>query len=79
MKDAKNKVLHDPIAYDIRVSDIQFPGPRKEQTTTGRFMSAGSYYGMGHRTPIGSTQARSIENGPIPFGCAAFNPAEAIR
>jgi hypothetical protein len=29
MKDSKSKVLHDPIAYDKRMSDIEFAAPRK--------------------------------------------------
>ena len=79
MKDAKKKVLHDPIAYRYRVSDIQFSAPRKEQTTTGRFMSSGSNYGSGFTNPVGTEKARGIDKGPIPQGCAAFPAGEAIR
>jgi hypothetical protein len=79
MKDSKKKVLHDPIAYKERVSDLEFANPRKERTTTGRFMPAGSYYGVGYRTPVGKEVSRGLNEGPIPFGCAAFNPSEAIR
>lgn len=79
MKDPKKKVLHDPIAYKARVADIEFAGPRKERATTGRFMSAGDMYGTGFRTPIGVEKDSSIEKGPIPFGCSAFHPDEAIR
>lgn len=80
MKDAKSKVLHDPIAYKERVSELPFGAPRKEQTTTGRYMSAGSYYGTGYAPKTGhSGKTAGLENGPIPFGCAAFSPGEAIR
>lgn len=79
MKDSKSKVLHDPIAYKARVADIEFAAPRKERATTGRFMSAGDDYGTGFRTPVGTEQAKGIEKGPIPFGCSAFDPDEAIR
>ena len=79
MKDSKKKVLHDPIAYKARVSDINFTMPRKERATTGRFMPPGSNYGSGYRNPVGTEKANGIESGPIPFGCSAFDPDEAIR
>lgn len=79
MKDPKAKVLHDPIAYKDRMADIEFANPRKERATTGRFMPAGDEYGSGFRNPIGKMEARSIEQGPIPFGCSAFHPDEAVR
>ena len=79
MKDSKKKVLHDPIAYKARVADIEFTGPRKERATTGRYMPAGDMYGTGFRTPVGSEKAKGILEGPIPHGCSAFLPDEAVR
>lgn len=79
MKDSKSKVLHDNIAYKARVADIEFANPRKERATTGRYMPAGDVYGVGFRTPVGSEKANGIEKGPIPFGCSAFLPDEAVR
>ena len=79
MKDSKSKVLHDPIAYDKRMSDIEFAAPRKEQATTGRFMPPGDDYGTGFRNPIGKFEAKGILEGPIPHGCSAFDPADSIR
>lgn len=79
MSSDKKKVLHDPIAYKERVVDIQFMAPRKERTTTGRYMPAGSYYGTGFRTPVGKESAKGMKSGPIPQDACAFYPEEAIR
>ena len=76
---SKEKVLHDPIAYHNRMVDIQFPAPRKEQTTTGRYMPAGSDYGKGFNNPVGKFSARGPQSGPIPQEACAFLPNEAIR
>lgn len=79
MSSDKEKVLHDPIAYHERVVDIQFQAPRKERTTTGRYMPAGSYYGLGRKTPFGRFSPRDMKSGPIPQESCAFAPDEAIR
>lgn len=79
MKDSKSKVLHDPIAYKARGSDLEFAAPRKERATTGRYMSAGDVYGVGFRTPVGSERASGLAQGPIPLQSSAFHPDEAVR
>lgn len=78
---AKSKVLHDPIAYKSRSTEkpTPFGGPRKEETTTGRYMAAGSDYGVGFKTPVGKESARALQAGPIPFGSTCFEPKDAIR
>jgi hypothetical protein len=72
----KKPPFKDPIAVKSRTTSKDFVAPTKEQATTGRFMQAGDDYGVGHRTPVGTFKASSIESGPIPFGCKALNPDE---
>jgi len=76
---SKEKVLHDPIAYKARVSNIDFAAPTKEQGTTGRFMPPGDAYGVGFRTPVGRETPRSMKEGPIPQESVCFLSSEAIR
>lgn len=76
---SKEKIMHDPIVYKARGSDIEFAAPRKERATTGRYMSAGDIYGTGFKTPVGKTSARSMNQGPIPQESACFRSDEAIR
>ena len=77
---AKEKVLKDPIAYKVRENSFTFNAPRKEQTTTGRFMAAGSNYGVGRANPIGHQgKVKSYDQGPVPGEACCFHSDEAIR
>lgn len=77
---SKEKVLKDPIAYKSRMADVEFAAPRKEQATTGRFMAAGSDYGVGFRQPVGTPgNPTSMKSGPIPQEAVCFRSDEAIR
>ena len=69
-------MFKDPISVKERKADKTFVAPSKEQATTGRYMSAGDNYGIGHRTPVGKDKASSIESGPIPLGCKRVDPNE---
>jgi len=42
------------------------------------FVNAGTHFGVGHRTPVGSFEASSITDGPIPFGRRATMEVEEI-
>ena len=59
-----------------RKTSRTFAAPTKDQATTGRFMVAGDYHGVGFRTPVGKFTARPIEMGPIPMKCSCSNPDE---
>lgn len=76
---SKEKVLHDPIAYKSRMCSKEFAAPRKEQATTGTYMSGGDSYGVGFKTPVGSFKAKSIDKGPIPMESVCFHSSDAIR
>lgn len=45
---------------------------------TGKTLSCGDDYGVGHRTPVGSSSASPPNKGPIPFKCKCFSPEEVI-
>jgi hypothetical protein len=77
---SKEKVLHNPIAYEARKADIEFAAPRKERATTGRFMPPGDDYGIGFRQPVGTPgNPKSMQSGPIPQEASCFLSDEAIR
>lgn len=69
-------MFKDPIAVKTRRTSKDFVAPTKEKATTGRFMPPGDDYGIGHRTPVGSFKASSIESGPIPMKSKCVNPDE---
>lgn len=71
MKDFK-----DATAVKECKTSQNFVAPTKEKATTGRFMSAGDDYGVGHRTPIGGFKASGIMSGPIPMKSKRMNPDE---
>lgn len=72
------KPFPDPIAPKERKMPYDFVAPTKEEATTGRFMSAGDNYGIGHRAPVGKEKAKGIESGPIPMKSQCFNPNEVF-
>lgn len=74
----KSGPFKDPIKPKVRLSDRSFVAPTKEQATTGSFMSAGDYYGVGFRQPVGKEKASSIENGPIPQRSECFSSNQTI-
>lgn len=67
-------MFKNPIAPKYKKVNSEFLAPSKEDATTGQFMDAGSDYGSGFKTPVGSKRASSIKDGPIPFGCKAMDP-----
>jgi hypothetical protein len=73
-----NKVLKDPIAVKEKVDGISpwtFNAPTKDVQHSG-VLSAGNYYGVGYRTPVGKETAGSMESGPIPQKSSCFSPKE---
>ena len=73
-----DKVLKDPIAVRTKI-DGQYPFEFKAPTydnRSSRGISAGNYYGVGYRTPVGKETAGSIESGPIPQKAECFSPTE---
>jgi hypothetical protein len=75
------KVMKDPIAVK-RKTDGMYPwsynAPTKDQAHSG-YLSAGDNYGVGHRTPVGSEKARSMQEGPIPQKSHCFSPDEIFN
>ena len=69
-------MFKNPIAPESRKADSTFEAPTKGNATTGKFMRAGDDYGCGYKTPVGSLKTKSIKEGPIPFGCKAYDPNE---
>lgn len=72
------KVLDDPIAVKTKI-DGQYPFEFKAPTydnRSSRGISAGNYYGVGYRTPLGKETARGIDQGPIPQKAECFSPVE---
>lgn len=72
------KVLEDPIGVKTKV-DGQYPFEFKAPTydnRSSRGISAGDYYGVGHRTPNGREEARGMSQGPIPQKAECFSPVE---
>lgn len=59
-----------------RRSSKDFVAPTKEQATTGRFMSAGDKYGVGHRNPIGSF--KQSDKGAVPMTKKMADPNSVV-
>lgn len=70
-------MFKDPLKYHQRLNDKEFDSPRKERTTTGRFMQAGSDYGVGFRNPVGHKSKPG--KSPIPQEAQCFPCDQAIR
>jgi hypothetical protein len=73
-----NKVLKDPLAPKEKV-DGRYPFEFKAPTydnRSSRGISAGNYYGVGHKTPVGDYKSSSIKEGPIPQESHCFSPSE---
>jgi hypothetical protein len=73
-----DKVLKDPIGVKTKI-DGQYPFEFKApiyDNRSSRGISAGNYYGVGHRTPIGKEAASGLESGPIPQKAECFPPSE---
>jgi hypothetical protein len=76
---SKGKVLKNPIAPKERVCSREFVAPTKERATTGRFMSAGDYSGVGFRVNVGTEgKTTGLAEGPIPQRSMCFRPDEAV-
>jgi len=70
------KHFKDALAVKERKASYNYVAPTKEQATTGRFMSPGDRYGVGHRQPIGTFKASS--ESPIPQKSMCFSADDAI-
>lgn len=70
------KVLDDPTAVRTKV-DGEWPwtfnAPSKDHAASG-CLSAGNYYGVGHRQPVGKTVASNIPSGPVPQEATKLHP-----
>ncbi len=72
------KVLADPTAVKTKINGdkiFSFAAPTKDFSHSG-CITAGNYYGVGHRQPIGTMKVSNIESGPIPQKAVAFSPDE---
>lgn len=69
------KHFKDALAIKERLSSRNFAAPSKEKATTGRFMSAGDNYGVGHRQPI---SGEGSKESPIPQKSMCFSADDAI-
>lgn len=74
----KKSEFKDPIRPKVRVTSRDFVAPTKEQATTGEFMRAGDYHGVGFRQPVGKEKASSLKDGPIPQDSKCFPSSQAI-
>lgn len=75
-----NKVLKDPIAPKERVNgrfEWSYKAPSYDNRTSSS-ISAGNYYGIGHRTPVGKESAGPMKSGPIPQESRCFSPDEVF-
>lgn len=73
-----DKVLRDPIGVKTKVNGkypFEFKAPTYDNRSS-RGISAGDYYGVGHRTPVGSEKASSLDSGPIPQKAECFAPGK---
>jgi hypothetical protein len=72
-----DKVLKDPLKVTTKV-DGKYPFEFKAPTydnRSSRGISAGNYYGVGHRTPLGKESAGALDSGPIPQKAECFSPS----
>ena len=75
------KILKDPIAPKEKEDGDNrwsFAAPSYDNRTSCS-VSAGNYYGVGFRVPLGKEKAGSIESGPIPQQAACFSPHEIFK
>jgi hypothetical protein len=72
--------MSDPFKSKIppteKRSAKDFVAPSKEDATTGRYMQAGDYYGVGYRNPCGKDKASGLESGAIPQKTECRDPNE---
>jgi hypothetical protein len=71
----------DPISPSKREDGaypFEFKAPTYDNRTSSS-ISAGNDYGVGFRTPFGSFKARSLDSGPIPQECKAFDPRDIFE
>lgn len=54
-----------------------FKAPTKDEATSGSILG-GDNYGVGHRTPVGSFNPRSMASGVIPQESKCIDPNEII-
>jgi hypothetical protein len=73
-----NKVLKDPDKVKTKVNGQwpwTFNAPTKDVAHSG-CLSAGNYYGIGLRQPVGKEKAAGLASGPIPQESKAFSADE---
>jgi hypothetical protein len=71
-----DKVLKDALAVKTKIDGaypFEFKAPCYDNRSS-RGISAGNYYGVGHRTPFGKETATGLEGGPIPQKAECFSP-----
>lgn len=76
-----NKILKDPIAPKEKKNGIypwDYAAPTKDQAHSGS-LSAGNYYGVGNRVPVGKESASGVDAGPIPQSSKCWSPNEIFR
>lgn len=64
----------NPLSPRERKDSSTFAAPEKEEATTGRWMQAGDYYGVGFRQPVGKEHARGLDSGAIPQSSKCMDP-----
>lgn len=70
----KKGVFNNPIAPKEKKSSRNFAAPSKEQSTTGRYMAAGDYYGTGFKQPVGKMRGGSVGESPVPQKSLRVDP-----
>jgi hypothetical protein len=72
------KILKDPIAVREKKDgkfEWSYKAPSYDNRTSSS-ISAGDYYGIGHRVPVGKMDPGSMDSGPIPQQSKCFSPNE---
>lgn len=75
-----NKVLKDPIAPNVKQDGVypwSYNAPSYDNRTSDS-IPGGNYYGVGFRTPVGKSNARSLKEGPIVQESRCFSPSEVF-
>jgi hypothetical protein len=72
------KVLKDPLQVKERVNGkypFEFKAPTYDNRSS-RGISAGDYYGVGRKTPVGKERPEGLGSGPIPMESSCFNESK---
>ena len=76
-----SKVLKDPDKVKVKTGGkypFDFKAPTYDNRTSGS-ISAGDYYGVGIRQPVGTEKYSGVESGPIDRKSECFSPDRIFK